>query len=97
MLYDSKCWALKGQQEQKMGVVEMRMLRWMSGHTRKDKLQNNCIREKIGVAPIEKKKMEMRLRWFRHVQRRLPGVSVRKVDQMVFNLMRRVGEDQKWY
>lgn len=27
MLYDGKCWALKGQQECKVGVVKIRMLR----------------------------------------------------------------------
>ena len=39
----------------------MRMLRWMSGHTRKDKLRNGYIRDKIGVASIEKKMTEIRL------------------------------------
>ena len=41
MLYDSECWALKGQHEHKMGVVKMRMLRWMSRHTRNDKFRND--------------------------------------------------------
>ena len=33
----------------------MRMLRQMSGHTRKDKLQNDYIWEKVRVALIEEK------------------------------------------
>ena len=33
MLYDSECWTIKKQQEHKMNVVEMKMLRWMSGYT----------------------------------------------------------------
>ena len=70
MLYGSECWALKGQHEHKMGVAEMRMLRWMSGHTRNGKFQNDYIREKTGVAPIEEKMTEATLRWFGHVQRR---------------------------
>ena len=89
MLYGSECWALKGQQEQKMGVAEMRMLRWMSGHTRKDKLRNGYIRGKVGVAPIEEKMTETRLRWFGHVQRRPLEASVRKVDQIVFSPIRK--------
>ena len=39
----------------------MRILRWISGHTRKYKLQNDYIREKVGVAPIEEKMTEVRL------------------------------------
>ena len=89
MLYGSECWALKGQQEQKIGVAEMRMLRWMSGHTRKDKIRNDCIREKVGVAPIEEKMTETRLRWFGHVLRRPLEAPVRRVDQMVFSPIRR--------
>ena len=38
MMYDSKCWAVKRQDTQKLSVAEMRMLRWMSGATRKDRL-----------------------------------------------------------
>ena len=37
------------------------MLRWMSGHTKKDKIQNDYIREKVGVALIEEKMTETRL------------------------------------
>ena len=48
----------------------MSMLKWMSGHIIKDNLQNDYIREKVGVAPIEEKMTEARLRWFGHVQRR---------------------------
>ena len=55
MLYNSECQALKDQQEQKMGVTKMKMLRWMSGQTRKDKIRNGYIWNKVGVASIEEK------------------------------------------
>ena len=39
----------------------MKMLRWMSGHTRNDKFLNDCIRSKVKVALIENKMTEVRL------------------------------------
>ena len=56
------------------------MLRWMCGHTRKDRLRNEIIRKKVGVAPIEFKMMENRLRWFGHVSRRSSDAPVRRIE-----------------
>ena len=58
------------------------MLRWMYGHTRKDKIRNKIIRNKVGVVPIEEKMRETRLRWFSHVRRRPRDTPIRKVDEM---------------
>jgi hypothetical protein len=60
-----------------MSVTEMRMLRWICGHTKKDRIRNNDIRDKFGVAPIQEKLIQHRLRWFGHIQRRPPEASVR--------------------
>lgn len=38
LLFGIECWVLKGQQKKKVRVTEMRMLRCMYGHTRKDKI-----------------------------------------------------------
>ena len=46
------------------GGSEMRMIRWICGHTRLDKNRNKVIRGKIGVASIEDKMREVRLRWW---------------------------------
>ena len=64
MFYGMECWAVKHQHVHKMNIEEMRMLRWMCGHTRKDKIRNEDIRGKIGVADIEDKMRGNRLRWF---------------------------------
>jgi len=47
---------------QKMSVAEMRILRWMCGKTRRDKVRNENILMKIGVTPIEEKMIENHLR-----------------------------------
>lgn len=70
MLYGVKCWAANKQQVHKMSVAEMRMLRWMSGKTKKDKIRNEFIRGNLGTAPIGDKMRESQLKWFGHVQRR---------------------------
>ena len=67
----------------------------MRGYIRKDKLQNEYIWEKVGVAPIEEKMTKVRLWWFGHVQRRPPEALIRIVDQMVFNFMKRGRERLK--
>jgi hypothetical protein len=54
----------------------MRMLRWFCGHTRRDRIRNEDIRDGVGVAPIEEKLIQHRLRWFAHVQRRPPDAPV---------------------
>jgi hypothetical protein len=51
-----------------LSVLEMRILIWMSGNTRKDKIRNEVIHSKLWVAIVEKKMKEGCLRWFSHVQ-----------------------------
>ena len=46
------------------------MLHSISGHIKKNKIMNEDIRKKVGVAPIIEKLVETRLRWFGHIQRR---------------------------
>ncbi len=58
MLYGSERWALKESYASKIRIAEMRMLRWMSGHIRLDKVCNESIREKVGVVSIEDKLRE---------------------------------------
>ena len=48
----------------------MRMLRWICGHTRMDRVRNDDIRDRLGVAPIEEKLVQHWLRWFGHEQMR---------------------------
>ncbi|KAG2619545.1 hypothetical protein PVAP13_3NG087801 [Panicum virgatum] len=77
MLYGAECWPTKRRHVQQLSVAEMRMLRWFCGHTRRDRVRNEVIRERVGAAPIEEKLIQHRLRWFGHVQRRPPEAPVR--------------------
>ena len=76
MLYGAECWPTKRRHVQQLGVAEMRMLRWMCGHARKDRVRNDDIRDRVGVAPIEEKLVQHRLRWFGRIQRRPPEAPV---------------------
>ena len=51
-------------------VAEMRMLRWMCGVTKLDKIRNERIRWITKVWEMAKKVQERRLRWYWHVIRR---------------------------
>ena len=60
LLYGAECWPIKKSYVQRMRVAEMRMI--ICAHTRLDKIKNEVIRGKIGVASIEDKMREARLR-----------------------------------
>ena len=77
MLYGAECWSTKRRHVQQLSVAEMWMLRWFCGNTRRDRVRNEVIRDRVGVAPIEEKLTQHRLRWFGHVQRRPPEAPVR--------------------
>ncbi|KAJ8720044.1 hypothetical protein PYW07_012087 [Mythimna separata] len=48
----------------------MKMLRWMSGVTRSDRIRNSFIRGSLGVRDVGEKLQECRLRWYGHIMRR---------------------------
>jgi len=48
----------------------MKMLRWMCGVTRLDKIRNERIRGTTKVVEVSKKVQERRLQWYGHVKRR---------------------------
>ncbi|XP_070020562.1 uncharacterized protein LOC142180978 [Nicotiana tabacum] len=72
-----------------MKVAERRMLRWMCGHTRLDRIKDEVIRDKVGVAPVESKMREAMLRWFGHVKRRNTDAPVRISERLALGGERR--------
>ena len=88
-MYGAECWPTTKAQEQRLKVAELRMLRWMCGHTRMDKIRNEVIRNKVGVACIGDKLRETRLRWYGHVLRRDPRAPVRRSEGLDLGELRR--------
>jgi len=48
MLYGSEYWVIDRRIEQRVRVAEMRILRWINGMTREDRIRNKCVRGSIG-------------------------------------------------
>jgi hypothetical protein len=77
MLYGAECWPTKRRHVQQLGIAKMRMVRWICGHIRRDRVWNDYIRERLGVAPVEEKFVQHRLRWFGHMQQRPTEAPIR--------------------
>jgi len=82
ILYGLECWSIKKTQVQRVMVAEMRMIRWMCGHTRIDRIRNEVMRSLVKVASIEDKMRETRLRWFDHVKRRNMDAPMRSYERI---------------
>jgi hypothetical protein len=89
MLYGAECWPTKRRHVQQLSVADMRMLRWICGNTRRDRVRNDDIRERLGVTPIEEKLVQHRLRWFGHMQQRPAEAPIRN------GVVRRTGNKKR--
>ncbi|VDP33479.1 unnamed protein product [Heligmosomoides polygyrus] len=74
----AECWPGTKEVETRLSVIEEKMLSWTAGVTCMDRIRNDVIRRKFGVAPIADKMREARLRWYGHVLRGKED-SVRKI------------------
>ena len=95
LLYSSETWPMKRAQEKRMEVAEMRMLRWMCGVTRLDRIKNYYIRGTVKVAEVTKKMHERRLQWYWHVMRREEESVCRRVMNMEVPGKRKRGRSRK--
>ena len=97
MMYGSETWPVKKAQERKLEVAEMRMLRWMCGVTRRDRIRNDYIRGTVKVVEVSKKIQQRRLQWFGHVKRREENHVCRRVMDMEVDGRRRRGRPRfRW-
>ncbi len=70
LLSDSECWALHRAERQRKHTIEMKMLRWIQGNTRKDRITNEKFYGDAMVKPITTYVAQKRLLWYGHVMRR---------------------------
>ncbi|VFQ95415.1 unnamed protein product [Cuscuta campestris] len=82
MLYGAECCAAKKTHVRRLHAAEMRMLRWMCGKTRLDRISNEVIRRQVGMSPVEVKLREARLRWFGHVRWRNANAPIRRCERI---------------
>ena len=81
MLYGAETSATTKRHEARIEVNAMRMLRWMCGVTRKEKIRDEHIRGTRKVAQTSKKITERRLKWYGHDSRDEEGRRARSDDE----------------
>ena len=97
MLYGMETVPLCTRDTKRLEVTEMKMCRWACGHTLKDHMKNEEIREKMGIENIAVRCVKARLRWFGHVKRRGDEYSGRRAMEMVPPGKRRRGRPKlRW-
>ncbi|KAJ8715501.1 hypothetical protein PYW07_009983 [Mythimna separata] len=97
LLYGGECWPALSRHTQELRVNEMKMLRWMSGVTRSDRIRNSFIRGSLGVRDVGKKLQECRLRWYGHIMRRpREYVGRRCMDMAVLGARSRGRPRKRW-
>ena len=67
LTYGTETWAIKKSHKRRMDIAEMKMLRWVQGVTRWDKIRNEEIQKRMKVTEIHRKIQGKRLGWYGHV------------------------------
>ena len=62
IVYGAETWAATESQESRLEVNDMRILRWMCGVRKRDKIRNEHVRGSVKVASVTKKITDKRLK-----------------------------------
>lgn len=95
IMYGSEHWALTDYMENRLSVAEMKMARWIVGVRLRDKVRNENVRGKLGIASIVEKIREKRLRWYGHIKRRDRDHPCREILQYIPPGRRPAGRPKK--
>ena len=95
MLYGMETVAMTERQVGKMEVVELKMVRWALGVTRKDKIRNEYVRGSAKIAKLGGKLRNARLRWYGHVKRREEGYVEKRMMEMAVPSRKKRGRPRR--
>ena len=97
MMYVAETWAVEKAHETNLDVAEMRMLRWVSGVTKLDRIKNEIIRGTTMVGEISKKVHESRLKYvLRREEKDIPVVGKRVMVMALPDKRRRGRPKRRW-
>ena len=97
LMYGLETAPIKKTEERKLDVAEMKMLRWMSGVTKMDRVRNEYIRGSLKVAEVSKKIQEARLRWYSDVMNSFQKQVAREaMDKEVVGRRRKARPKTRW-
>ena len=97
ILYGAETWSLRKKEEGLLARTEMRMVRWITGISLRERRESEGIRRMAGICGIVDKAREARLRYFGHVKRREEDHPVREVMDMAVTGRRSVGRQRiRW-
>ena len=82
MVYGLETIAVTKKQVEEMEVAEIKVLRFVMGVTRKDKIRNEYIRSTVKIERLGMKMREGRLRWYGYVMRRDQEYVGKKMMEM---------------
>ena len=70
VMYGSESWGMRVEERNKLDVAEMNCLRSICGVTRRDRVRNEVVRQRVGVHEKLSKRIDRKvLKWFGHVER----------------------------
>src|ERR1044072_1267856 len=73
LTYGAECWTTTTVTRSRIQAAEMKPLRTMIGKSKRDRIRNEHIRERIGVSSIRNKIEKAQLRWLGHLERMEEG------------------------
>ena len=97
MLYGMETVPVTSSHVKKLEVTEIKMCIWVCGHTLRDHVRNENVKERLTLESIAERCRKARLRWFGHVKRRDQYYEGRKTLEMVPPGRRKRGrQKQRW-
>ena len=95
LIYGAETWSLTKKSESRVQAAEMRVLRMILGVTRRDRIRNDVIRERLNITSVLKIIEKSKLRWYGHVKRMEENRYPRKYLDWIPQGRRPVGRPRK--